>query len=203
MRNVTILVASGMHGAVSSDAMVKKVGSEAAAACRLVGHDYKNGIVAIGKTAMGTPVAVNPEVVASDFVMGIGGIYPNHTAGFGGGAKLILGVLGGDSIAHLHFHHQGMGWGTLRESTFRTDLDEIARLLKLRTMISLQVNANREPVYMHCGDHFSYYKDAVATCRSAYCAPAPDDADVILSNAYPNDASLTFAQMNPSAEYRG
>jgi len=199
LRNATILVASGMHGAMSNDAIVKKVGSEAAVACRLVGHDYKNGLVAIGKTAMGTPVAVNPEVVASDFVIGIGGVYPNHTAGFGGGSKLILGVLGGNSIAHLHFHHQGMGWGTSRESTFRADLDEIARLLKLRTMISVQVNANREPVHMHCGDHFSYYKDAVAFCRSVYCAPAPDDADVILSNAYPNDASLTFARMKGMA----
>ncbi len=193
--NITILVASGMHGAVSKDAMVKKVGSEAAVNCRLLGHDYKNGVVAIGKTAMGTPLAVNREVVASDFVIGVGGVYPNYTAGFGGGAKLILGVLGGNTIAHLHFHHQGVGWGMLRPSTFRTDLDEIARLLKLRTMISLEVNANREPVHMHCGDYFSYYKDAVAFCRSVYCAPVPDDADIILSNAYPIDASLTFARM--------
>jgi nickel-dependent lactate racemase len=195
LRNTTILVASGMHGAASKDAMVKKVGSEAAAACRLIGHDYKNGVVAVGKTAMGTPVAVNQEVVASDFVIGIGGVYPNHTAGFGGGAKLILGVLGGDSISHLHFHHQGIGWGTQQESTFRTDLDEIARLLKLRTMVSVHINAKREPVHMHCGDYFSYYGDAVAFCRTVYCAPAPGDADVILSNTYPNDASLTFARM--------
>jgi len=194
-KNITILVASGMHGAASKDGMVKKVGAEVAAACRLIGHDYKNGVVKVGKTAMGTPVAVNREVVASDFLMGIGGVYPNYTAGFGGGAKLILGVLGGDTIAHLHFRHQAIGWGTPQGSTFRAELGEIARLLQLRTMVSLHVNANREPVHMHCGDYFSYYGDAVAFCRTAYCAPAPGDADVVVSNAYPNDASLTFAKM--------
>jgi lactate racemase len=197
--NTTILVASGMHGAASKDAMAKKVGSEAASVCRLIGHDYKKGVVAVGKTAMGTPVTVNREVVASDFVMGISGVYPNYTAGFGGGAKLILGVLGGDSISHLHFHHQATGWGTPQESTFRRDLDEIARLLKLWTMLSLHVNAERELVHMHCGDYFSYYGDALAFCRTVYCAPAPGDADVILSNAYPNDASLTFARMKGMA----
>jgi nickel-dependent lactate racemase len=195
LQNTTILIASGMHGGMSRDAIVKKVGTDAAGACRLLGHDYKNGLVAVGKTSMGTPIYVNREVVASDFVIGIGGIYPNHTAGFGGGAKLILGVLGGQTIAHLHFHHQGIGWGTLRESTFRTDLEEIARLLKLTTMISLGVNAHREPVRMYCGDYFSYYKDAIAFCRGVYRAPTPDHANIILSNAYPNDASLTFARM--------
>jgi lactate racemase len=194
-QDTTILVASGMHNAASREAMVKKVGTEAAAACHLIGHDYKNGVVAVGKTAMGTPVAVNREVVASDFVMGIGGVYPNYTAGFGGGAKLILGVLSGDTIAHLHFHHHAIGWGTTPGNSFRADLGEIARLLKLRTMVSLHIDAKREPVRVHCGDYFSYYGDAMAFCRTVYCAPAPGDADVVVSNAYPNDASLTFAKM--------
>lgn len=195
LANTTILVASGMHGTACRDALIKKVGPEAANACRLIGHDHKNGLVVVGKTGRGTPVAVNQEVVASDFVVGISGVYPNYAAGFGGGAKLVLGVLGGDSISHLHFHHQAVGWGAPPESAFRKDLDEIARLLKLRTMVSLHINANREPVHMHCGDYLSYYPDAVAFCRTVYSAPNPRDADIILSNAYPNDASLTFARM--------
>src|SRR5438445_7272151 len=36
LRNVSILFASGMHRATSKDAMVKKVGHEAAVACRLI-----------------------------------------------------------------------------------------------------------------------------------------------------------------------
>lgn len=76
--NTTILVASGMHGTACRDAMIKKVGPEAANACRLIGHDHKNGLVAVGKTGRGTPVAVNQEVVASDFVVGISGVYAEH-----------------------------------------------------------------------------------------------------------------------------
>ncbi|MCU1296833.1 MAG: hypothetical protein JWO91_1111 [Acidobacteriaceae bacterium] len=195
LRNVTIVVASGMHASITADGIFKKVGAEAAAECRVIPHDHRNGLVTIGTTSFGTPVTVNKEVVAGDFVFGIGGVYPNHTAGFGGGSKLVLGVLGGQSITRLHSRHASIGWGDTRASNFRRDLDEIARLLHVTTMISLLINADREVVCMYSGDYLSYHPDAVASWRKMYTAPAPDVADVILSNAYPNDASLTFAQM--------
>jgi len=47
---------------------------------------------------------------------------------------------------------------------------------------------------MHCGDHFTYYKEAVAFCRTAYSVQPPEGADVVVSNTYPNDLSLTFAR---------
>jgi nickel-dependent lactate racemase len=192
---ITIVLASGMHDPPRQDAIVKKLGSEAVLSCRVITHDFKHGVTMVGKTRFGTPVWVNTEVAQSDFVLGIGGAYPNHTAGFGGGSKLALGILGCKSIAHLHSHRRTMGWGTSAEGDFRQDLDEIARLLNMRTMITLHVNADREVVHMHSGDHFTYYKEAVAFSRAAYSAPPPEGADVVVSNAYPNDASLTFARM--------
>ena len=69
----------------------------------------------------------------------------------------------------------------------------------MRTMITLHVNADRQVVGMHCGDHFSYYKDAVAFCRAAYSVEPPEGADVVVSNTYPNDVSLTFARMKGMA----
>jgi nickel-dependent lactate racemase len=194
-RDVTILVASGTHGAPQLNAVLKKAGPEAAS-CKIVLHDPERDLAQVGSTTFGTIVLVNREVMRSDLIVGIGGIYPNHTAGFGGGSKLALGVLGFRSIMELHYRHQSKGWGGgERVNTFRKDLDEIARMIGLNTMISLQVGANREVIRMACGDHFIYYGQEVDFARRVFRAPLPLDANVVISNAYPNDLSVTFVKM--------
>ncbi len=199
-RDVRILIATGTHGAPQTDAILKKIGP---APCQLLVHDANRNIVRIGRTSFGTPVTVNKEVTASDFMVGIGGIYPNHTAGFGGGSKLALGVLGVRSIIHLHYGHKSVGWGSCEvENGFRKDLDEIARMIRLNTMISLHVNGDREVVRMISGDHLLYYKDEVAFARQAFTAPMPEHADVVVSNAYPTDLSLTFVHMKGTTPLR-
>ncbi len=198
--SVRILVATGTHGAPLSETLLKKIGAEASSACHVLVHDAKQNLVYAGRTSLGTPVLVNREVRQSDFLVGIGGVYPSHTAGFGGGSKLVLGVLGFPSIEHLHYRHQALGWSsTQKQSSFRQDLDEIARLIGLNAMISLQVNAERQIVHMSCGDHFLYYPGAVAFAKQAFAAPLPEGADVVICNAYPNDLSLTFARMKGTA----
>jgi nickel-dependent lactate racemase len=199
---VTILVATGTHGAAQTETITKKVGQQAASSCRILVHDStaSEALVKIGKTSFGTPVYVNREVMQSDFVVGIGGVYPNHTAGFGGGSKLALGVLGFDSIKHLHYRHQSLGWGAAEmDATFRQDVDEIAKMIALNTMTSMQVDAERQIVRMVYGNPARYFGDEVAFSRQAFQAPMPGDADMVLCNAYPNDLSLTFALMKGTA----
>lgn len=189
--DVTILMAGGSHGH-SPDAVQKKVGSPAAKSCRLCIHDPARRGVRVGRTPLGSPVLVNPEVVASDFVMGIGGVYPSSMAGFGGGTKLALGVLELSAISYLHHRHSGAGRGTPAiEGSFRQDLNEIARMIGLKTVISLHLNADRDVVRVACGDPLLYYPEEMAFARESYRAPPPDDADVVIANAYPNDLSFT------------
>jgi nickel-dependent lactate racemase len=196
-QNVAIVMASGAHGSPAAHAFAKKVGVKAAALCKLHVHDCQRNLVNMGRTSFGTPVLVNKVVADSDFLVGIGGIYPNHTAGFGGGSKLALGVLGFRSIATLHYRHRSVGWGTPNSlSSFRRELDEIAQLIGLNTTVSLLLNADREVVEVRCGNHRAYYADLLGWAKEAYRAPAPDDrTDVVISNAYPTDLSLTFARM--------
>jgi nickel-dependent lactate racemase len=192
LRDVRILVATGTHGAPRMDSVRRKVGPEAASQCRVLLHDARGDLVTAGRTSFGTPVIVNKEVMSSDFVMGVGGVYPNHTAGFGGGSKLALGVLGFRSIMHLHFGHRSMRWGRSDPgNSFRRDLNEIARMIRLDTIVSLQINADREVIRVTCGDHYLYYDDEVAFCRRVFSAPAPAGADAVISNAYPRDSSFT------------
>jgi lactate racemase len=190
--SVSILMASGAHGAAARDAIERKVGPQAAGSCRLLAHDHRGDLMKVGRTSFGTPVIVNREVSNSDLVLGIGGIYPQHSTGFGGGSKLALGVLGTRSISALHYRHESMEGSYEIDNDFRRDLDQVARLIGLQATISVHIDANREPVRVVSGDPGHYYSEEVAFAKRVYRAPPPGDADLVISNAYPIDVSLTF-----------
>lgn len=191
--NVRILVGTGSHGKQDEMALANKIGNEIYSTCRVIVHNYRKNIRFVGKTSFGTPVHVNKEVLDSDLVCGIGGIYPQHTTGFGGGSKLALGILGRKSIVHLHFGGHGSVGGTYNiNNTFRQDLEEIARMIGLNTIFTLHINARIELVNLTCGDHFSYYPEAANYSRTAYDAPLPVDANVVIVNTYPSDVSYNF-----------
>jgi lactate racemase len=191
---ITVIVGAGSHGPPPMANMARKVGEETAASCRVIGHDYRRDLVRVGRTSIGTPVIVNREIARSDLVIGVGGIYPQHSTGFGGGSKLALGILGKASIVALHYRHPGMAGSYRTDNSFRRDLDEIAMMIGMGTTVSLHVDERRRPVRIVSGDHLRYYSDAVAFSRDAFAAPPPGEADVVISNAYPMDVSLTFAR---------
>jgi len=191
--NIRILVAAGTHGNQNHYALEKKIGREAFGACQIIVHNDKKKCRLVGRTSYATPVYVNPAVLDSDLVCGVGGIYPQHTTGFGGGSKLALGVLGRKSIVHLHYGKHKSVAGTYNiENTFRRDLDEIARIIGLSTIFTLHIDGCSQLVNLTCGDHFAYYPEAAAFSRKAYAAPLPHDADVVIANTYPSDISYTF-----------
>ncbi|MGH9076860.1 MAG: lactate racemase domain-containing protein [Acidimicrobiales bacterium] len=191
---VTLVMATGTHGPPgSSRAMERKAGQLAATRCRVLVHDHLGDVVRLGRTSYGTPVLVNRDVAESDYVVGIGGVYPQHTTWFGGGTKLVLGVLGERSIAHLHYRHWGLLGSYALENDFRRDLGEVAAMAGLRTSMSVHIDAYRRPVRVSAGDPESFYPGAARYSRETYSVPTPGDADVVIANAYPMDLSLTFA----------
>lgn len=199
---VRIVMGPGTHGAPPADALLKKIGADAVTRCRPFVHNCNGRTVRVGRTSFGTPVRVNPEVAEADFVIGVGGIYPNQTAGYGGGSKAALGVLGFHTIAALHYGHPGAGWGAAAGGTFRRDLDEIAAMIGLRSTISVAVDGERRIVDVRCGDPWVSYAEALTETRDAFRAPFPEGADVVVANAYPNDLSRTFVGMKALAPLR-
>jgi nickel-dependent lactate racemase len=189
-KKIRIVVATGTHGPQNSDALRKKIGKLAFDTCRVIVHDCREKGKHLGKTTFGTPVIVNQEVFESDLIVGIGGAYSHRKTGFGGGAKLAIGVLGLKSIATIHYSRKGCGPSHNIENDFRKDLLEIARMVKLETMFTLHINENMEVVNVLCGDHFSYFPDAAEFTAERYITPHPSDADAVIVNAYPFDTSF-------------
>lgn len=191
--NIRIVVATGTHGHQDEKGLAQKIGSEVYRKCTIIVHDYQKNCRKIGVTSYGTPVIVNKEVLDCDYLCGIGGIYPQHTTGFGGGSKLSLGVLARKSIVHLHFGgHKSVGGTYAIDNSFRHDLDEIARMIGFKNIMTLHTNSQLELVKLTCGDHFIYYEEAARFSRQAYDSPLPVQADVVIANTYPSDVSYTF-----------
>jgi nickel-dependent lactate racemase len=201
--DVRILMSTGTHGAPTRpDGMARKVGTEAAAVCRLLVHDHLRNVVRVGTTSFGTPVLVDREVAASDLVIGIGGVYPHNMSSFGGGTKLALGVLHERSIYNLHYRHTNTGSTGALENSFRRDLNEVAALIGMRTVVSLHVDADRQAVRIVSGDPAVHYRDSATFSREAFQAPAPREADVVIANAYPIDVNLTLAVFKGGTPFR-
>ena len=191
---IRILIATGTHGHQDPEALRSKLGDQAVDTCNIIVHSdtNKKELANLGKTSYNSPVWINRNVVDTDLLIGIGGVYPQHTVGFGGGSKLCLGILGKKTITHLHFKHDGVAGTYNIDNDFRRELDEIARMVGLRTMFTIHTNADLELVGLKCGDHFKYYRDAARFSRERYDAPYPSEADVVIANAYPSDVSYTF-----------
>jgi nickel-dependent lactate racemase len=201
---VRILMATGTHGPPATDSFQKKVGHEAAERCQLLVHNHNRNLRKLGSTSFGTPVIVNRDVLKSDFVIGIGGIFPSGNLGFSGGSKLALGVLGMRTITHLHASHQDVPSGRVdRLNSFRRDLDEIARMIGLHTLVSIHMDPDRLPIRLACGDHVAYFEAEMVFARKLYKAPAANDADVVICNAYPSDISLTIARNKGTSNFKG
>jgi lactate racemase len=190
-KDVGIVVATGTHGPPGDSALRQKLGDVAWSHCPVHLHDDQRELVHLGRDSRGAPVLVNHHVAAADYVLGIGGVYPQNSTGFGGGAKLALGVLGRRSIVNLHYGNPSEQGSYNVDNDFRRELDEIADMVRLETSICLHVDAHREAVRITTGDHRAFYRDAVAFARGPYRAAPPQDADLVVANAYPMDLSLT------------
>lgn len=199
---ISVVIATGTHGHQDKTAISNKLGPECMQRCRVRLHDDLRDTRYMGKTSYGTRIYVNREVAAADLLIGIGGIYPQHTTGFGGGGKLALGVCGRRTIMELHTKHGSMGGTYNTNNDFRRDVTEIARLIRLNTIATLHIDSFSNVVRAVSGDYLKYYDEAAEFSRRAYDAPAADDScDVVIANAYPLDTSFTFMRKGYKALY--
>jgi lactate racemase len=195
-QNIQIVIASGAHSKMTKEEKIVKFGKKVCQEINIVDHDYNEGGVYIGTTELGTPVYVNQAVANSDFILGIGGIYPNSVAGFGGGAKLILGVCGINTIRHFHFRRRGINRGEAIINDFRNDLLDAARICGMKFIINNLISEDREIIGIVAGDVEQAYLEGLKTAQDIYAVTDPSefDFDLIVADTYPFDLSYVYAK---------
>lgn len=191
-RNITLVVATGVHRRLTKREIREKVGD---AKYPVVVHDASSNLISVGKMYMGTELALNSTVAEADFVLSIGTIEPHPYAGFSGGAKCILpGVAGRDAIvtSHLLNVYPGCAVGVLKGNPMREEIENAGKLANLRFIVNTVLGAGGEVLEVVCGDPSKAFIRGVEVCREAYTVEFGEKADIVIATpgGHPKDSTL-------------
>jgi nickel-dependent lactate racemase len=195
-RNITIMVAVGLHPPLSHSDLVQKLGRGIVENYRVVNHDV-NQTVYLGTTSQGTPVDINARVIEADFRISTGFIEPHFFAGFSGGRKSIApGVFSVRSAYHNHgyrmIEHPRARGGILRGNPIHKDLVEQARMAGLDFIVNVLLNRQREITHVVAGDPVKAHERGCQLEKgiAGVKAPHPVDITVTTNSGAPLDLDL-------------
>jgi len=189
-RDMCVISAVAAHRAQVSADFLRKLGPEVYETIEALNHNPYEDLVYLGQTSGGTPVHVNREVAEAEIRIGVGGIVPHPSAGFGGGGKLILpGVCGMETISYHHKSFKGAA-GRIEGNHFRQDLEEVGRMARLDFIVNAVMTAEGGVAGLFTGDMVQAHRAGVALARQVYSLGDVPEADIGIINAYPLDADL-------------
>ena len=191
---IRFLCAPGTHHPLIFSELAAKLGRSIVERYPVYNHSIWENLVFKGNTSAGTPVWINREFDACDLRLGIGSIFPHGGAGFGGGGKLVLpGISGIETIASNHLNPQlrnNSSMGIIEGNVFRADIEEAARMAGLMFKADVVINEKREAVGLFCGDFVAEHRAGVVLARELYATPIVKDADVLVTNTYPDEGQM-------------
>jgi len=191
--NIVIVSAVGCHKAQTGPDFRRKLGNDVVDRYRTLSPSLYDQLTCLGKTSRGTPVHVSSAVADADVKVGVGGILPHSSAGFGGGGKTALpGVCGFETISehHLKTLKSGGELGIVDGNAFREDLEEAARILGLDFIVNAVIGTSRDIAGLFAGDMIEAHRAGVEFARHAYGVRAKGNADLAIISAYPEDFDL-------------
>ena len=189
-KDMRVVSAVAAHRPQLSSDFRRKLSLEAYETIEALNPNPYEDLVFLGHSSRGTPVYLNREVAEADIRVGVGGIVPHPSAGFGGGAKLILpGVCGMETIAHHHGTFHGVS-GRVKDNPFREDLEEVGRIAGLDFIVNAVITSDGEVAGLFAGDMVQAHRAGVQFARRVYAVQDVPPADIGIINAYPLDIDL-------------
>lgn len=192
-RAIKIVVALGTHVLDDPDIMRRKLGSLFDAGVDIVYPrcDDPTTLERVGVASGGYPILVNRELAEADVRITVSGIYPHDDVGFSGGAKILIGTLGLRTISALHRSHRPVLRGSTTETAFRTELEAVADAIGIDYSVNVVLNHEKEVAEVVSGEFRSAFREAASVARRHFGVTLHPEADVVISNAYPLDTSLS------------
>jgi nickel-dependent lactate racemase len=191
--NILFLGSFATHRPMTQEEVAKKLGKEIATKYAWMNHACFYGCKEIGTTSFKTNVQVNQTFLDADLKITLSGIKVHYDAGYGGGAKAVLpGLAHIDTIEHNHnvLLRETKTAGPVRvfKNEMRLDLIEAARMAKVDFSVQTMYDHKLRPTHVFAGDIVDAHHAAVRVAAKTYCTPTFKDADIAISNAYPQCA---------------
>ena len=200
-RNVTILIATGLHREATDRELDEIVGANILSRCKVDSHRAKeiDEQTFLGETAGGAQAFVDSRFVEADLRITLGFIEPHLMAGFSGGRKLIaIGLAGERTIKRLHsplyMRDEKVGEGSFPDNPLHRELLEIAEMAGHDFMLDVALTRTRGIAAVFAGNPVAAHAQGVKFVRESTLAEIAEPADAVIttSGGYPLD--LTFYQ---------
>ncbi len=198
--NITFIIATGTHPAMSKDDITEHYGEATASQYRFLCHDcYAEDLVKVGTLENGYPLKINRYVNEADFVITTGILNTHYLAGFSGGRKSILpGVSDYDSIQRNHSQvcHPDVQLANISTNPIHRQMVEAARLAGVDFNINFVLNNKKQVAEVFCGSLEESFKAGAEFIRDNYSVNYSELADVVITSAggYPKDKTLYHTQ---------
>lgn len=158
-KNITILIATGIHRPNEGDELIRLVGEEIAKNYKIINHFSKNDedMEFVGNIGNGVPVYVNKHYLKADVKILTGFIEPHMWAGYSGGRKSILpGISSIKTLEYMHgpemIAHPNTKYGILEGNPFHESGLEIMKKAGADFILNVTLNTRKEITGIFAGD---------------------------------------------------
>ena len=196
--DITILISTGCHRETSKEELVSKFGEQIVANEKILVHDCDDtaNLVNIGTLPSGGQCLINRLAVEADLLVAEGFIEPHFFAGFSGGRKSVLpGVAARETVLANHcsefIDHPCARTGILENNPIHTDMLWAAKQAKLRYIVNVVLNGEKEVIYAVAGELEAAHKKGTDFLFSL-CGAVTKPADIVVSTngGYPLDQNV-------------
>jgi len=198
---VTILIATGLHRAATSEELGVILGPEIAASYKVVSHDARDFAEhrMVGTTRRGTPVYIDERFAAADLHITLGFIEPHLMLGFSGGRKLIVpGVAAQETIKVIHsprFMREPLATeGSIEDNPLHAELLEAAALARHDFILDVTLTPERKISGVFAGDPVKAHAAGVEFMVSTSLTPLDGLVDAVITSSAGYPLDLTFYQ---------
>ena len=188
---VRFVFALGCHRQAPRAEMVKKLGHNVVGRYETLNHDLTGKFRDLGVSERGVPMRISEAVMSADLKILIGTAYPRSGTGYGGGAKCL--VPGAASFETIKAYHGLRGGEHLSlKSDMRQEIEQIARIADVDFIVNAVLNGRRQIAGLFAGDLIRAHRAAAICVKKTALTPMAQEADVVVSNAYPFDTNLRY-----------
>ncbi len=191
--NILFIGSFGTHRAMTQEEVGRKLGADIAKKYAWLNHDVFDNLKDTGTTTRGNKVLLNQTFLGADLKLCISGIKVHQDGGYGGGAKAVLPGLAG--LPTIEFNHTQIltkvnttGPVKIFKNDMRQDMIEAARMAKVDYTVQIMYNSRLKPTHVWAGDIVDAHHAGVRVAAKTYCTPTYKDADIVVANAYPQNA---------------